>query len=129
MTTLHLHHDKKFNIVTDEDPENQQTEAGQVLLGETVYESLGEYRVQGPKGDEIRQKILMDDPNPEDFTTIVIPEGYEATPTALTHLAEALLDRHAPSDALTGISSPDDPQFAKRLGALMGVEYVEYAEA
>jgi hypothetical protein len=123
MTTLYLHHDQKFNIVTDEDPDNQQTEAGQVLVGESVYQSLGEYRVQGPKGDETRQKILMDDPDPASVTTVEIPQDYEATPTALTHLAETLLDRHAPSAAITGISSPDDPKLAKRLGALMGVDY------
>lgn len=123
MTMLYLHHDQKFNIVTDEDPDNQQTEAGQVLVGESVYESLGEYRVQGPKGDEIRQKILMDDPDPESVTTIVIPLDYEVTPAALTHLAEALLDRHAPSAAITAISSTDDPKLAKRLGALMGADY------
>lgn len=125
MTTLLLHHDKKFNIVTDEDPDNEQTEAGQVLLDGEVYESLGDYTVLGPKGEETRQKILMDDPDPESVTTITLPDDYEATPTAVTHLAEMLLDRHAPGEAITGISSPDNPTFAKRLGALMGVEYQE----
>lgn len=123
--TLVLHHDKKFDIVADE---AETPTEGQVTAYGEVHESLGDYRVNGPKGEEIRQKILLDDPDPLSVTTIDIPDGYEDTPLALTHLAQALLDRHAPGEFVTGLSSPNNTAFARRVAALMGVEYLTQKE-
>lgn len=119
--TLVIHHSQKFNIVKDE---AETPTEGQVTLDGQTYDSLGEYKVLGPQGEETRQKILMDDPDPESVTTVEIPEGFEDTPTALTHLSEMLLDRHAPGEAVTGVSSPNNVAFAKRVAALMGVDYI-----
>lgn len=113
--TLVLHHDQKFDLVDEADLDGR--------------ESLGEYRVLTPKGEETRQKVLVDDPDPESVTTMAIPDGYDDSPTALTHLAQALLDRHAPGEAITGVSSPDNHRFARRLAALMGVDYLQEAKA
>lgn len=124
--TLVIHHDKKFNIVKDE---AETPTEGQVTLGEDTYESLGDYTVLTNEGEETRQKILMDDPDPTSVTTVEIPEGYEDTPTALTHLTEMLLDRHAPGESVTGVSSPNDAKFARRVAALMGVDYITQKEA
>lgn len=123
--TLVLHHTKKFDIVSDE--ADTPTE-GQVTAYGTTHESLGEYKVLGPQGEETRQKILLDDPDPNSVTTVDIPEGYDDSPVALTHLAQALLDRHAPGDAITGVSSPNNAPFARRVAALMGVEYLSKKE-
>jgi hypothetical protein len=120
--TLVLHHSAKFDIVADEADTPVE---GKVTAYGAEHDSLGEYRVLGPKGTEIRQKILVDDPDPESVTKIDIPQDYDPTPVALTHLTQALLDRAAPGEAVLGISSPDNAKFAQRLAALMGVEYLE----
>lgn len=112
--TVVLHHSQKYDLVREAD-----------LNG---AESLAEYRVLTQDGEETRHKILLDDPDPESVTTVTIPEGYEDTPTALTHLTEMLLDRHAPGEAVTGVSSPDDTKFARRIAALMGVDYLTKKE-
>lgn len=124
--TVVLHHSKKYDIVTDEADKSVN---GKVTAYGEEHDSLGEYTVLGPKGEETRQKILLDDPDPASVTTVAIPQDYEDTPTALTHLTETLLDRHAPGEYLIGVSSPDNAQFAKRIAALLGVDYLTKKEA
>lgn len=124
--TLVLHHDKKFDIVADE--ADKPTEGKVTAYGEQ-HDALGSYTVLGAKGEETRQKILVDDPDPASTTVVSIPDGYEDTPTALTHLTETLLERHAPGEHITGVSSPDNAQFGKRIAALLGVDYLTKKEA
>lgn len=111
---LYLYHDTHFDLV-DEDS-----------LGDA--ESLGVYSVENAKsGDtEERHKIAVDAPS--NRTEVLIPDGYEATPIALTHLVETLLDRHSPSDAITGVWS-EDAALGKRVAALIGADYVEEPQA
>lgn len=125
MTTLYLYHSTTFDLVADEDPKNKQTAKGEVLFQGEVYESLGTRQVNsalaGPEG-ETRHKIALDTPGGGTF--VQVSPDFTGTPTEFTHLAEMLLDRHAPGEAITGIYSPDDEAFAKRLAALMGVEFL-----
>jgi hypothetical protein len=123
--TLVLHHSQKYDIVKDEADSPVE---GKVTAYGQEHDVLGEYRVLTSEGEETRSKILLDDPDPESVTTIEIPEGYEDTPTALTQLAEMLLDRHAPGEAVTGLHSPDNAAFGRRVAALMGVEYLTKKE-
>lgn len=113
--TLVLHHDKKFDMVRPAD------------LGK--QESLGDYVVLTADGEETRHKVLLDDPDPASVTTVEIPQDWDDTPIAITHLTQALLDRHAPGEAVTGVSSPDNAKFARRVAALLGVDYVSKQEA
>lgn len=113
--TLVLHHSQKYDMVREAD------------LGGA--ESLAEVKVLTQDGEETRHKILLDDPDPASVTTVEIPDGYEDTPVALTHLTQALLDRHTPAEAVTGVSSPDNPKFGRRIAALLGVDYLTKKEA
>lgn len=115
---LHLHHDKHFDLVVDESGDSSDT----VLTFGEYHRSLGVYAVQSNKGTERRHKIRVDAPG--NVTEVRLPPGYEATPLALSHLVDTLLDRNADPQAITGVSGTDE-RLVARIAALLDVEVVE----
>lgn len=135
MPTLHLHHDKHFDLVVDESGDQAALEAlssdakrakaqqdDKVLTGGEIHDSLGTYAVESAGVSQVRHKIGV--ALPGNTTTILVPEDYVASPIALTHLVETLTDRNADPDAITGVSG-DNPRLVQRLAALLGVDVVE----
>jgi hypothetical protein len=122
---VRVYHDEIYSLVTDEDPNNEQSTDEQAVVAGEVYDSLGEYRVQSALTgeDEVRKKIRQTVPG--GYTEVGISPDFTGTPTEFTHLAEMLLDRHAPGEHVTGLYClAGDKKIAKRLAALMDVEYL-----
>lgn len=131
---LYLHHDKHYDLVLDESGDEKalgalsdsKAEKAQredhVLVGGQVHKSLGIYDVAGGEGVQRRHKIGVEQPG--NVTTVLIPPGYDASPQALTHLLDTLLDRNADASALTGVSGTDD-RIVARVAALLDVDVVE----
>lgn len=115
---LYLHHDKHYDLVLDESNDDTDT----VLAAGQQYRSLGIYDVQSGDGTQQRHKVAVE--QPDNYTQVLIPPGYEATPTALTHLLDTLLDRNAAADSITGVSGTDE-RLVARVAALLDVEVVE----
>ena len=123
VAVLRVYHDEIYNLVTDEDPENERSTAEQAVVGDEIYEVLGEYRnLNFATGEEdVRKKIQQTVPG--GFTDIEVSPDFTSTPTEFTHLAEFLLDRHAPAEHVVGLYVVSgDKKIAKRLAALMDVE-------
>lgn len=133
--TLYLHHDAHFDLVVDESGDQAALDAlssdtkrekaqqeDQVLTGGTIHDSLGTYGVESGGVTQVRHKIGVKAPG--NVTVVRVPEDYNATPIALTHLVETLTDRNADPDAITGVSGDND-RLVQRLAALLGVDVVE----
>jgi hypothetical protein len=119
---VRIYHDEIFSLVSDEAATPVQ---GQVTVGGETFQSLGEYRVNSIKGDaeEIRHKVQMTVPG--GYTEVEVSPDVVGTPTEFTHMAEFLLDRHAPGEHVTGLfCRSGDEKVAQRLAAVMGVEYL-----
>lgn len=121
IAVVRIYHDEIFSLVTDE---AETPVEGQVMVGDQTYETLGEYRVTGKDGsEETRNKIQQSVPG--GYTQVEISPDVIGTPTEFTHMAEFLLDRHAPGEHVTGLFLvTGDDKTAKRLAAVMGVEYL-----
>lgn len=128
IAVVRVYHDEIFSLVQDEATTSTE---GQVEVSGETYESLGEYRVTGQKGEEevrnkIQQTVLGG------YTEVgITPDLTETSPgvfgtaTEITHVAEFLLDRHAPGEHVTGLYCVEgDKKVAKRLAAVMGVDYL-----
>lgn len=115
MATLYLHHDRHYDLVVDESGDDTST----VLAAGQAFESMGTYRLAS---GEVRHKVLVE--QPDNLTVVRIPEDYDATPIALTHLVDTLLDRNAVAGSITGVSG-DDERLVARLAALLDVNVVE----
>jgi len=113
MAAIRLYHDKQKSLVPDES---------------------GDIVVQTPNGEERRRAEKRD--LAESFTTVELPEGYEATMTSLSHLVESLTARHFDADdvyAVTAVEAEGKPdaetvKIAKRLAALLDAEYASTPE-
>lgn len=126
IAVVRIYHDEIFSLVQDEAPTPVE---GQVEVGGETYQSLGEYRVTGQKGEEeVRNKIQQTVPG--GYTEVEISPDFGSTPTEFTHTAEFLLDRHAPESHVTGLFClSGDDKVAKRLAAVMGIDYLTTAPA
>ena len=128
IATVRIYHDEIYSLVENE--ADTPTDGSVEVDGKT-YPSLGEYRVTGPKGEEeVRNKIQQTIPG--GYTEVdITPDLTETSPgvfgtaTEITHVAEFLLDRHAPGEHVTGLYCVEgDDKVAKRLAAVMGVDYL-----
>lgn len=104
---MHLFHDAHFDLVSED------------ALGDR--ESLGVYRVEVTRSGETeeRHKVVVD--HPDNFTEVILPDGYEATAAALSHLVQTLSDRH--SGDVKGVYC-SDARLGARVAALLGVDVV-----
>lgn len=121
LATVRIYHDEIFSLVQDEAASPVD---GQVTVGDQTYDTLGQYRVTGRDGtEETRHKVQMTVPG--GYTEVEISPDVVGTPTEFTHMAEFLLDRHAPGEHVTGLFCLEgDKKVAKRLAAVMGVDYL-----
>ncbi len=124
LAKIYLYHDEIFNLVKDEDPDNEQSTSEQVVFQGEVYDSLGEYQHNALTGEvETRKKIQQSLPGT--WTDIdVSPDFDPSNNKEFAHLADTLLDRHAPGEHIVGLHSPDNEALGRRLAAVMGVEYL-----
>lgn len=121
LATVRIYHDEIFSLVVDEAATPVE---GQVTVGDETFFALGEYAVIGKGGEpEVRTKIQQFVSG--GFTEVAVSPDVVGSPTEFTHMAEFLLDRHAPGEHVTGLQLVDgDEAVAKRLAAVMGVEYM-----
>lgn len=121
VAVVRVYHDEIYSLVNDE---AKKPVDGQVTVEGETYEALGEYKVIGKDGSEetrskIQQTVLGG------YTEVEISPDVAGTPTEFTHMAEFLLDRHAPGEHVTGLYCVEgDQKVAKRLAAVMGVDYL-----
>jgi hypothetical protein len=125
---LVVFHDNHFDIVKDETASDETPDGHLTYQGEVV-ESLGIYSVESALSGETEERHKVAVEQPGNGTVIDIPDGYDPNPQALTHLVQSLTDRHVATDHITGVGSADNPQFAARLAALLGVEAVDVTGA
>ena len=112
LAVVRVYHDEIFSLVSD------------LTIDGKTYESLGQYQVTGRDGtEEVRNKIQQTLPGA--YTEVQISPDVTGTPTEFTHMAEFLLDRHAPGEHVTGLFCVDgDKKVAQRLAAVMGVDFL-----
>ena len=110
--TLHLHHDRQYDLLRPVDAEG--------------LASTGQFQVETRDGVETRERVQFEVPN--GFTVIELPDDYEASPQALLHLVQTLTERHATEDDIVAVSGESD-QIVARLAALLNAEVRSFATA
>lgn len=113
MTPIRLYHDRQKHLVPDDE---------------------GDIIVQTGDGEQRRRAEVRELEG--SYTEVVIPDGYEATPTSLSHLIDSLSSRHFdPADVYAvavspdGESDADSAAIAKRLAALLDAEFAADEDA
>lgn len=124
MATVYVFHSHTINLVKDEDPENERSKEGEVIYQGQKYTSMGLVPVNSnDDADPMRHKVAM--VTPDGYSTIEVSPDFKSTQKEFSHLAEAVLDRHAPEESIVGLHSPDDEALGRRLAAVMGVAYLD----
>lgn len=103
--TIILWHDRHFDLVADEE---------------------GEFEVQTSEGPQRRRRdeVALEG----GYTELSFPDDYDANPTALLHLIQAVTSRHAAEADIYAVSG-DEPNLVNKLATLLNAEVRTTSEA